>query len=84
MNDVHLRDYFAATCPENEVADRMPKTIGGIRDRLIELNRIPNIQVQSVVGSYSDSDVQWLRAMIRYQYADDMLRARMNSLRKGV
>ena len=72
-----LRDYFAARCPDSWVERHSPKTVGDVRDTLIARGIIPADRKQGdVFKSYDDNDRITLGALIRYDYADAMLRAR--------
>lgn len=76
-NGMTLRDYFAASCSHGEIKHRLPSTIGEMRDELIKRKLIPeNKKHVDVFKSYTEKDVQKLKAIIRYEYADDMLEAR--------
>jgi len=72
-----LRDYFAANCPHEEVEDRIPKTCGDLADIFVALGWVSmERRNRSVINCYTERHVQRLRALVRYEYADDMLTAR--------
>lgn len=72
-----VRDYFAAKCSDDEVAQRIPKTVGGIADRLVALGWITvESREADVTRCFDARRVQRLRALVRYEYADDMIAAR--------
>lgn len=72
------RDYLAAHCPDSEIAARMPRTVGETRAELSRRGRIPvkRERAAPLDEAYAAKDVHWLRAKIRYEYADDMLSCR--------
>jgi hypothetical protein len=72
-----LRDYFAAHCPDHWIEKNAPKTIGETRDYLIAKQIIPeNRKTLSALDSYSIDETYMVHALLRYDYADAMLKAR--------
>jgi hypothetical protein len=72
-----LRDYFAIRCSEDEISQRIPRTVGEVADALVKRGRITkDSRERDVIRSYKESDVIWLRSVVRYEFADDMLKER--------
>lgn len=77
-----LRDYFAVRCPAEEIKDRMPKTLGELADAYVWhgwIDEQKRKSVRSVTDLRELEDPKLhrrLRAIVRYEYADDMLEAR--------
>lgn len=70
------RKELAASCPDSEIEIRLPKTIGDMRDELIERGIIDGRRKNvDVLYSYSQGHVNKLRCLLRYEYADDMIKA---------
>jgi len=70
--DLERRDWFAALCPQEEIKARIPNTCGGTRDALVALGIVPR---DTDVLGYKEKHVALLRAIVRYQYADEMIKA---------
>lgn len=74
-----LRDWFAGTCPDEEMKKRIPRTMGDIVKLLADLGWISNADATGagyVWTKYQDEHMHRLRAWARYQYAEAMLEAR--------
>jgi hypothetical protein len=72
-----LRDYFAARCPESWIERHNPTTVGDVRNAMIKRGIIPADRAEGdVFRSYDGNDRITLDAMLRYEYADAMIKAR--------
>lgn len=71
-----LRDWFAAHCPHEEVEKRMPTTVGDVADKCVALGWIKPYPNQEAYKAYTTRHRDQLRCWYRYEYADDMLKAR--------
>lgn len=69
-NQIDRRDFFAATCTERELEERMPKTIGAIRDELIARGIMKSPPLDKF---YEEKDCNKLRCILRFEYADEMI-----------
>ena len=67
------RDNLAISCSEDELARRLPKTQGDIREEMRK--RGFNLDPVRNYTYYSDKDMNRLRCLLRYEYADDMMAA---------
>lgn len=68
------RKYFAATCSDSEINRRIPETIGGILDELIRRGIVPeNRKNVDITRSYKPEDINKLRCLVRFEYADEMI-----------
>lgn len=68
------RDFFATNCPDSEIEKRTPRTVVGVRDELIRRGIIPiSRKAGDVFESYNDKDMERLRCLVRFEYADDMI-----------
>ena len=69
-----LRDYFAAHCAQEEIDMRLPGTVGDMAERLKREGIIG--PWTDIIRAYGPADVQKLRAILRYEYADAMIAER--------
>lgn len=69
-----LRDYFAAHCEQEEIEIRLPSTVGDMAARLKREGIIG--PWTDIIRAYGPADVQKLRSILRYEYADSMIAER--------
>lgn len=78
MQDYELRQQFAIHCPQNWVDKRIPMTVGEIRDLMIKRGVIPKsrqeMHTNTFGSSYTQAEYDLLEAMIRWDYADAMMK----------
>ena len=64
-----LRQYYAASCSEEEIERRVPDTVGEIRALLHRLKLMPDTHY-----AYTADHGTLLRIWARFEYADAMLK----------
>ena len=73
---ISRRDYLAIHACDEEIDRIMPSTFGDIADELNRRGIIKyNRHTDDVCYAYKDYHVQMLRRLVRYEYADAMIRA---------
>ena len=70
--DLERRDWFAALCPQEEIDARIPDTCGDMRDILVAMGIVPK---GTDTLEYTEENVATFRAIVRYKYADEMIKA---------
>ena len=87
MQDYELRQQFAIHCPQNWVDRRMPKTVGDIRDLMVKRGIIPKsrqeMHTNTFGSSYTDAEYNQLEVLIRWDYADAMMKPYTESNNEG-
>lgn len=71
---IERRIYLAASCSEDELNRRLGSTIGEIAENLARHGLIKR-GWSSAIDAYTERDVEKLRCILRYEFADDMLKA---------
>jgi hypothetical protein len=66
-----LRDYFAANCPDSWLENVRPPKISEMNEAMISRGILPTSSLH-----YDKSHERQFDAMLRYEYADEMLKAR--------
>lgn len=72
-----FRDYLAANCPDSWLDKAKPRTMGDVRDAMIERKIIPKSRKDAEVAkAYNKQEELKLDCALRYEYADMMIEAR--------
>lgn len=71
MPGMTMREYFAAKATAEDLEQFMPKTIGDVADKLLELGLIEPFT--NAGRAYVQRDYAKLKAWAKFQYADIMV-----------
>lgn len=78
MDGVSERTFLAVNCPISFINSKTDNgSVGGYRDAMIERGIIPRSRKnEAAFHSYSEYEREILEAVLRYEYADLMIRVR--------